>query len=221
MKKSFVPVAILTGVLASGLAVAAVYVYKQFKAEEEKSEEGINEIYGDEEDDEEDSEEAVEDAEAGDFDESEADAPETEFEVPEDESELEYSEYTRTETTEIPQESEEDLEAFIAEHPEEKESLESVKESFTADGVTTDIEISGNTMFFDFIMADVDDEDTRAALKPDLASFLEEQTEAYSEIVKSIEEETGIDGVKMIVIFMDANEEEIVSAHYDDEGKTL
>ena len=77
------------------------------------------------------------------------------------------------------------------------------------------------TMFFDFIMADVDDEDTRAALKPDLASFLEEQTEAYSEIVKSIEEETGIDGVKMIVIFMDANEEEIVSAHYDDEGKTL
>ena len=223
MKKNIFPLVVLTGVVASGLAVAAAYVYKEFKAAEEESEEGINEIYGDEEDDEEeDSAETVEDAEAGDFDESEAEAaPETKFELPEDEEDLNYSEYTKNETTAIPEESEEDLESFMAEHPEEKESLEAVKESFTADGVRTDIEVSGNTMFFDFIMTDVDDEDTRAVLKPDLASFLEEQTGAYSEVVSTMEEETGIDGIKMIVIFMDANEEEIVSAHYDDEGKTL
>ena len=76
-------------------------------------------------------------------------------------------------------------------------------------------------MFFDFVMTDVDDEDTKEALKPDLESFLNEQSEAYSDIVDTIEEETGIEGVKMIVIFMDAEENEIVSGHYDSEGRVL
>lgn len=116
---------------------------------------------------------------------------------------------------------EETLESYIAEHPEEEESLNAVKNSFTADGVTTDISCTGNTMFFDFIMSDVDDEDTGAALKPDLESFLEEQENAYAEIVSTIQEETGIEGIKMIVIFMDANENEIVSGHYDANGKVL
>lgn len=118
-------------------------------------------------------------------------------------------------------EQEETLESYIAEHPEEKSSLDAVKDSFTADGVTTDISCTGDTMFFDFIMADVSDEDTKTALKPDLESFLEDQSEAYAEIVASIEEETGLSGIKMIVIFMDANEEEIVSGHYDKNGKVL
>ena len=113
------------------------------------------------------------------------------------------------------------LEKYIAANPEEEESLNAVKDSFSADGVRTDISCTGNTMFFDFIMTDVDDEDVAASLKPDLDTFLEDQSESYAEIVKTIEDETGVDDIKMIVIFMDANEEEIVSGHYDDNGKVL
>ena len=116
---------------------------------------------------------------------------------------------------------EETLESYIAEHPEEEASLDAVKDSFSADGVRTDISCTGDTMFFDFIMSDVGDEDTAAALKPDLESFLEEQSESYAEIVASIEEETGLSDIKMIVIFMDADENEIVSGHYDRNGKVL
>ena len=129
------------------------------------------------------------------------------------------------EYAEKPEEPEEpaelDLEAYLAEHPEEEESLKAVSESFSADGVRTDITVTGNTMFFDFVMTDVDDEDTAAALKPDLEGFLDDQSEAYSDIVRTMEDETGIDNVKMIVIFMDDDENEIVSGHYDSEGRVL
>ena len=114
-----------------------------------------------------------------------------------------------------------DLESYLAEHPEEEESLKAVSESFSADGVRTDITVTGNTMFFDFVMTDVDDEDTADALKPDLEGFLDDQSEAYSDIVRTMEDETGIDNVKMIVIFMDDDENEIVSGHYDSEGRVL
>ena len=113
------------------------------------------------------------------------------------------------------------LESYLVEHPEERESLEAVKDSFTGDGVRTDISCTGDTLFFDFVMTDVSDEDTMAALKPDLDTFLESQTQTYADIVSSVEEETGLTGIKMIVIFMDANEEEIVSGHYDKSGKVL
>lgn len=113
------------------------------------------------------------------------------------------------------------LEEFIELNPEERENLESVKDSFAAEGVRTDISFMDNTMFFDFVMEDVEDEETREILKPDLAQFLDDQEEAYKGLVKQIEEDTGFGDIKMIVIFMDENGEEIVSGHYDESGRTM
>ncbi|MBR2547930.1 MAG: DUF4854 domain-containing protein [Eubacterium sp.] len=113
------------------------------------------------------------------------------------------------------------LEEYIEENPEEKASLDSVGEGFAAEGVKTDISFADNTMFFDFVMTDVDDKETEEILKPDLEQFLNDQTENYKGIVRQIEEDTGFSGIKMIVIFMDANEDEIVSGHYDETGRTL
>ena len=113
------------------------------------------------------------------------------------------------------------LESYLTEHPEERQSLEAVKDSFSGDGVRTDISCTGDTLFFDFVMTEVSGAETRASLKPDLETFLESQEETYAEIVSSVEEETGLTGIKMIVIFMDADEEEIVSGHYDKSGRTL
>ena len=113
------------------------------------------------------------------------------------------------------------LEEYIELNPEERENLESVKDSFAAEGVRTDISFMDNTMFFDFVMEDVEDEETREILKPDLAQFLDDQEEAYKGLVKQIEEDTGFGDIKMIVIFMDENGEEIVSGHYDESGRTM
>ena len=113
------------------------------------------------------------------------------------------------------------LEEFIELNPEERENLESVKDSFAAEGVRTDISFMDNTMFFDFVMEDVEDEETREILNPDLAQFLDDQEEAYKGLVKQIEEDTGFGDIKMIVIFMDENGEEIVSGHYDESGRTM
>ena len=96
-----------------------------------------------------------------------------------------------------------------------------MKDSFAAEGVRTDISFMDNTMFFDFVMEDVEDEETREILKPDLAQFLDDQEEAYKGLVKQIEEDTGFGDIKMIVIFMDENGEEIVSGHYDESGRTM
>lgn len=114
-----------------------------------------------------------------------------------------------------------DLEQYMYINPEKMESLNVVKDSFAAEGVKTDISFTDNTMFFDFVMTDVDDEKTEEALKPDLEAFLKDQTEVYTNIVKQLEEDSGFDDIKMIVIFMDANENEIVSGHYDETGKTM
>ena len=114
-----------------------------------------------------------------------------------------------------------DLEEYIELNPGERENLEAVKNSFAAEGVSTEISFSDNTMFFDFVMTDVEDKETREILKPDLEQFLEDQAEAYQGVVKQIEEDTGFDDIRMIVIFMDANGEEIVSGHYDDNGRTM
>lgn len=198
MKKNIVPAIIASAILASGTVALAAYTYmkkgQRDVPEEEKTEEaGEAEAEVIEDSEEAESEEAIEDAET----EAADDIPE---ELPEQET---------------------DLESYLQQHPEEEESLNAVKDSFTADGVRTDITVTGNTMFFDFVMTDVDDEDTKEALKPDLESFLDEQSGSYSDIVRTIEEETGIEGVKMIVIFMDAQEDEIVSGHYDSEGRVL
>ncbi len=114
-----------------------------------------------------------------------------------------------------------DLEEYMELHPEERASMESLKESFAADGVRTDVSFAGNTMFFDFVMTDVEDDETKEFLKPDLMKFLDDQAETYKNTVRQIEEDTGIEGVRMIVIFMDENEAEIVSGHYDREGRTI
>ena len=195
-KKVIIPAAVIGTVLAAGAAAFAYLSYIKGPAEPEAKEEP----------------EAPDEPEKS--EEPEEDAPQ---EQEEGKSEIELDGIDAPDFTE----QEETLESYISEHPEEKESLEAVKNSFTADGVTTDISCTGDTMFFDFIMSDVDDDETKAALKPDLESFLEEQSDAYAEIVASIEEETGLEGIKMIVIFMDANEEEIVSGHYDKSGKVL
>lgn len=154
----------------------------------------------------------------------EPELPEEDEEEEDDSVGDEPSEEEAEETPEAEPEEEEpadDLETYLGRHPEEEESLDAVKDSFSADGVRTDITVTGNTMFFDFVMEDVDDEDTKAALKPDLEGFLEEQSESYSGIVKKMEEQTGIGGIKMIVIFMDADEDEIVSGHYDAFGRVM
>lgn len=114
-----------------------------------------------------------------------------------------------------------DLEEYIELNPEEKESLNVVKDSFAQEGVRTDISFADNTMFFDFVMEDVEDEETKDILKPDLEQFLDDQADAYTGIVKQIEEDTGFNDVLMIVIFMDANGAEIVSGHYDDTGRVM
>ncbi|MBQ3281101.1 MAG: DUF4854 domain-containing protein [Eubacterium sp.] len=113
------------------------------------------------------------------------------------------------------------LEEYIRENPEEKANLDKVGEGFAAEGVKTDISFTDNTMFFDFVMTDVEDAETKEILKPDLEQFLSDQTENYKGIVKQIEEDTEFSDVKMIVIFMDANGEEIVSGHYDESGRTM
>ena len=114
-----------------------------------------------------------------------------------------------------------DLEQYMYINPEKMESLNVVKDSFAAEGVKTDISFTDNTMFFDFVMTDVDDEETDAVLKPDLELFLEDQTEVYRNIIKQLEDDSGFNDIKMIVIFMDASENEIVSGHYDETGKTM
>ena len=115
----------------------------------------------------------------------------------------------------------ENLEEYIEKNPEERANLNTVGESFSDEGVRTDISFVENTMFFDFVMTDVDDAETEEILKPDLEQFLNDQTDAYKGIVQQIEEDTGFKGIKMIVIFMDANEEEIVSGHYDSTGRVM
>ena len=115
----------------------------------------------------------------------------------------------------------ENLEEYIEKNPEERANLNTVGDSFSDEGVRTDISFVENTMFFDFVMTDVDDAETEEILKPDLEQFLNDQTDAYKGIVQQIEEDTGFKGIKMIVIFMDANEEEIVSGHYDSTGRVM
>lgn len=149
--------------------------------------------------------------------------------VPEEAEEVEdLSDYTgeaiedaADQVEEAEKEEASDLEQYIELNPEERANLDTVKDSFAAEGVRTDISFTGNTMFFDFVMTDVEDEETKEILKPDLEQFLEDQCDSYRGIVKQIEEDTGFDDIKMIVIFMDANEEEIVSGHYDDTGRIL
>ena len=218
MKKgNFISAVIASAALFSGTAALAAYTYlKKGKHDEGPAEEAVEEAAEEvAEVAEEAAEEAEEAAEAAEeaAEEAEDVAEEAEEIAEEAEEAAEFAEYS--EPAEI------DLEAYLAEHPEEKDSLKGVSDSFSADGVRTDISVTGNTMFFDFVMTDVEDDDTAAALKPDLEGFLDDQSEAYSDIVNTIEEETGIDGVKMIVIFMDDNENEIVSGHYDNKGRVL
>ena len=125
------------------------------------------------------------------------------------------------ETSEAEEKEPENLEEYIEKNPEERANLNSVGESFSDEGVRTDISFVENTMFFDFVMTDVYDAETEEILKPDLEQFLNDQTDAYKGIVQQIEEDTGFKGIKMIVIFMDANEEEIVSGHYDSTGRVM
>ena len=195
MKKNVVSAIIASAVLASGTVALAAYTYLKKGQGEAPAEEKPEEA-GEKEIEETEKTEETESEEAIE------DAEEAADDIPEEQPAV-------------------DLETYLQQHPEEEESLNAVKDSFTADGVRTDIAVTGNTMFFDFVMTDVDDEDTKEALKPDLESFLNEQSESYSDIVDTIEEETGIEGVKMIVIFMDAEENEIVSGHYDSEGRVL
>lgn len=141
-------------------------------------------------------------------------------------AEAEFVDYAAKAPEKAPEKAQEvpepvDLEQYMYINPEKMESLNVVKDSFAAEGVKTDISFTDNTMFFDFVMTDVDDEKTEEALKPDLEAFLKDQTEVYTNIVKQLEEDSGFDDIKMIVIFMDANENEIVSGHYDETGKTM
>lgn len=211
MKKNVLSAVIASAVLASGTVALAAYTYlkKGMKKEAEAEPEGeLNEA----------EDEAPEEPEQGEEPGEAEEEPE-----PEEEEALaeEASEESEPEEEEALAEEAEDLESYMSRHPEEEESLNAVKDSFSADGVITDISVTGNTMFFDFVMSDVDDEDTKAALKPDLETFLDDQSDSYADIVRSIEDETGIKDVKMIVIFMDAGEDEIVSGHFDREGRVL
>lgn len=140
-----------------------------------------------------------------------------------DEYAAEYAENSPSdeETSGAEEKEPENLEEYIEKNPEERANLNSVGESFSDEGVRTDISFVENTMFFDFVMTDVYDAETEEILKPDLEQFLNDQTDAYKGIVQQIEEDTGFKGIKMIVIFMDANEEEIVSGHYDSTGRVM
>ena len=183
-----------------------------YKPEEEPVEEQLDEAVTEEEPVEEQADEAAPAEEITEKADEYADeyAPEYAEKSPSDE-----------EPSEAEEKEPENLEEYLEKNPEEKANLNTVGESFSDEGVRTDVSFVENTMFFDFVMTDVDDEETEKILKPDLEQFLNDQTDVYKGIVQQIEEDTGISGVKMIVIFMDANEEEIVSGHYDTTGRVM
>ena len=183
-----------------------------YKPEEEPVEEQLDEAVTEEEPVEEQADEAAPAEEITEKADEYADeyAPEYAEKSPSDE-----------EPSEAEEKEPENLEEYLEKNPEEKANLNTVGESFSDEGVRTDVSFVENTMFFDFVMTDVDDEETEKILKPDLEQFLNDQTDVYKGIVQQIEEDTGISGIKMIVIFMDANEEEIVSGHYDTTGRVM
>ena len=200
-------------IVAGGVAYAAAKIAgRKFSSEQSPEEVMVNTPYKPDEApaEEQGAHEAEQDAPAAEQEEQGAHEAEHDAPAAEQEEQGEHDEQQAA-----------NLEEYIELNPEERENLEAVKDSFAADGVRTDISFADNTMFFDFVMADVADEETREILKPDLEKFLEDQTETYRGIVQQIEEDTGFSDIKMIVIFMDEDGEEIVSGHYNDCGRTL
>lgn len=102
------------------------------------------------------------------------------------------------------------LETYLVDYPEKQEQLESM----AAEG-GMEVEITGNDIIYYYTYPEVLTEETMQAVEAEADRLMEESLDAaFSEAVASAREGTGIDAVKLILVFQDPEGTEICSYEF-------
>lgn len=104
--------------------------------------------------------------------------------------------------------SPETLEEYINSDSEAQETIDSL----SSDGMNVDIK--GNVITFTYTYDQTFDEDTIAAMKPEMESAMNNMESTFTGVASDLEEGSGITGVTVKVIYKDAAGTEIYSNEY-------
>ncbi len=104
--------------------------------------------------------------------------------------------------------SPETLEEYINSDSEAQETIDSL----SSDGMNVDVK--GNVVTFTYTYDQTFDEDTIAAMKPEMESAMNSMESTFTGVASDLEEGSGITGVTVKVIYKDAAGTEIYSNEY-------
>ena len=104
--------------------------------------------------------------------------------------------------------SPETLEEYINSDSEAQETIDSL----SSDGMNVDVK--GNVVTFTYTYDQTFDEDTIAAMKPEMESAMNSMESTFTGVASDLEEGSGITGVTVKVIYKDSAGTEIYSNEY-------
>lgn len=102
------------------------------------------------------------------------------------------------------------LEEAVANDSSAQEEIAQVKES-----MDIDIEISGNTMTYKFPLGMDVDEDVKETVAEQLEAGVEEQLESFQSMKEGLEEEVGVTGITLVIVYTDDSGNVIYSRTID------
>ncbi len=101
------------------------------------------------------------------------------------------------------------LESYIAEN---EDAMEEINEAAGESGV--EVSITGNDLTYTYSFDLEMDEETTELVKEQLESAMESYTSTFESLAADLEEESGVSGITIIVIYQDTNGNELFNGQY-------
>ncbi|MGN0658710.1 MAG: DUF4854 domain-containing protein [Emergencia sp.] len=105
------------------------------------------------------------------------------------------------------------LEEYINSDADAKEAIESMNSSTDEGGMT--VEVKGNSIIYTYQFADTIEADLLDDVKAQFEQYMESAGSTFENIASTMEEESGIDGITVKVIYLNGDGSEIYSKEYE------
>lgn len=100
----------------------------------------------------------------------------------------------------------------LEEHIKSNEALAKELELYSFPGMTT--EVSGNTLTFTYEYDEAFDDKTAKLMSKELKDAMETNSDNFKAIKKRFAEETGIDGIEVVITYIDSDGNELCTGEY-------
>ena len=100
------------------------------------------------------------------------------------------------------------LEEYIASDSTAQEQIDSL----STGGM--DVDITGNTLTYTYTYSQTFDDDTVNQIKPQIENIMSSQGSTFESISKTLEEESGIEGITVKVVYLDGAGTELYSGEF-------